>query len=403
MRFEINVDKEKHDLFVKQHPLCNLLQSSSWAKVKENWDSQIVGVYENDELIASALVLMKRLPLNITMMYIPRGPIMDYGNANLVKFFFSELKKWAKKYHCLFIKFDPAILYHSFFLDQEKVEAVGFKQQFSNIQSIGAVHKGFNQDFETTVQPRFHMVEYKDSFGLDFLSKKGKKNLKIAEKKKMDIKFGHLELLDDFCEVMKSTEERKNISLRNKEYFRLLLDTYQKDAFIGVAYVNIEEEYNEILDRYEQCIKELEECPENAKKKRFTLEELKVSLERQKKMLKEELETHGKRVCVCGTLTVVYGKTSEILYAGMNDTFKRYMAPYLTWFKTMEKCFDQGCTWSNMGGIEGTLQGGLVDFKSVYNPKINEFIGEFDLPVNKFLYRLSQMAYQIRKKRNKKK
>ena len=46
-----NIENEKHDEFVKNHPLCSLLQSSSWANIKDNWDHRIVGVYENDELV----------------------------------------------------------------------------------------------------------------------------------------------------------------------------------------------------------------------------------------------------------------------------------------------------------------------------------------------------------------
>ena len=85
----------------------------------------------------------------------------------------------------------------------------------------------------------------------------------------------------------------------------------------------------------------------------------------------------------------------------MDNNFKRYMGPYLTWYKTIDECFERGCVSSNMGGVEGTLKGGLVDFKSVFRPTINEFIGEFDLPVNKMLYSLSEMAYKLRKRKNK--
>ncbi|WP_081683631.1 peptidoglycan bridge formation glycyltransferase FemA/FemB family protein [Faecalitalea cylindroides] len=37
-------------------------------------------------------------------------------------------------------------------------------------------------------------------------------------------------------------------------------------------------------------------------------------------------------------------------------------------------------------------------FKDNFNPTINELIGEFDLPVNKMLYNLSQIAYKLLKK-----
>ncbi|WP_462289643.1 peptidoglycan bridge formation glycyltransferase FemA/FemB family protein, partial [Holdemanella biformis] len=59
-----------------------------------------------------------------------------------------------------------------------------------------------------------------------------------------------------------------------------------------------------------------------------------------------------------------------------------------------------GCSWSNMGGVEGTLDDGLTKFKDNFNPTINEFIGEFDIPVYPFMYRLTQKAYKILKSKH---
>ena len=66
-------------------------------KVKDNWGSEIVGVYEKDTLVASSLVLIKPLPAGFTMLYTPRGPVMDYTNERLVSYFMAELKKFGKK------------------------------------------------------------------------------------------------------------------------------------------------------------------------------------------------------------------------------------------------------------------------------------------------------------------
>ena len=399
-QFETNIPKDEYDTFVKKHPLCNLLQSYDWANVKNNWDHIYTGVYDHQKLVATGLVLIRKLPLHRTMFYIPRGPILDYENERLVGYYFQELKRIAKKRHCLFIKFDPAILISSHHLDEEK-NTISYEPKFKNIQKIGTVHHGFTQDFTSTVQPRFHMVEYYTDFGKDQLTKKGKKNLKIAQKNELQVHFGQIELLDDFVDVMKCTEKRKGIQLRSKKYFQELLDIYKDNAFITLGYFSIVDNLKKSQERYKKCMEDLKNCPENAKKKRFTLEELKVSLEKKITQYSEDQKKYGDIVCICGTLTIIYGKTAEILYAGMNDQFKRLMGPYLTWYETMQRCFDQGCKQSNMGGIEGNLSGGLVDFKEIYHPHINEFIGEFDLPVNKPLFKLSEKAYTIAKSRAK--
>lgn len=88
-----DINREEFDEFVKNHEYCNLLQSYNWAKVKNNWDHLYTGVYKNNELVATGLVLIKRLPLSFCMYYLPRGPIMDYKDKELVQYYFDQLKK----------------------------------------------------------------------------------------------------------------------------------------------------------------------------------------------------------------------------------------------------------------------------------------------------------------------
>ena len=62
-QFIEQVDAKEHDAFVSKHELCNLLQSSSWGLVKENWKHTIVGVKYQNQLVASCMILIKPLPL----------------------------------------------------------------------------------------------------------------------------------------------------------------------------------------------------------------------------------------------------------------------------------------------------------------------------------------------------
>ena len=98
-----------------------------------------------------------------------------------------------------------------------------------------------------------------------------------------------------------------------------------------------------------------------------------------------------------GTLTIEFGKTSENLYAGMNEEFRHYQTAIPTWFETAQHSFERGAETHNMGGIENNLEGGLINFKSKFNPTIEEFAGEFNYPTSS-LYFLFNLAYKIRKK-----
>lgn len=399
-QFETNIDKQSLNDFVKEHKYCNLLQSYEWAAIKNNWDHIYTGIYdENHHLTATGLVLIKELPMHFTMFYIPRGPIMDYTNKRLVRYYFSELKRIAKKRHCLFIKMDPAILWAKYRIGAEPKEEKEGKIIKTNLEDIGAMHQGFVKDFASSIQPRYNMCVDGDEFSLDNLTKKGRKNIKQALKQQLDIVIGKKELLDDFTTVMEYTEKRKDIELRSKEYYKKLLETYPDDGFIICAYLNIQKQFEEEVRILDQVKEDLAHCPENAKKKRFTLEEKLRSVQNKIKSLEEDRKNYGDRTVVCGTLTITWGRTSEILYAGMNEHFRKYCATYLTWYKTMEECFRRGCETCNMGGIEGNLTGGLVDYKSAFSPYIYEYLGEFDLPVNKLLFQASEKAYTKAKKR----
>jgi len=73
-RYQIGIPTLEYDQFVKEHELANILQSSAWEKVKSDWNHERIGVYEGENLLAVASILIKSLPLGYKMFYIPRGP-----------------------------------------------------------------------------------------------------------------------------------------------------------------------------------------------------------------------------------------------------------------------------------------------------------------------------------------
>ena len=103
---------------------------------------------------------------------------------------------------------------------------------------------------------------------------------------------------------------------------------------------------------------------------------------------------------IAGILSIQFGNTCEMLYAGMDERFKKFMPQYKEYVENFKWAFERGCLWSNMGGVEGTLDDGLTKFKDNFNPTINEMIGEFDIPVHPIMYRLTQKAYEILKSKH---
>lgn len=399
-QFKVNISNEQHDAFVKTHPLCNLLQSSSWAKVKDNWKHEIVGVYEEDELIASASVLIKSLPLGYTMMYIPRGPIMDYENERLINFYFQEMKKWARQYKCLFIKMDPGIHINDYRIT-EKNENYGeeCKRIIICLQRAGLIHQGFTTHIEESIQPRFQANVYKCEEFDGALPRHTKRLIKDALKRDVVIEKVNVDRIQEFSDVVALTEARKKVNLRNQEYFAQLMDIYKGDAYLFFAQVNIKQSLDRLRKQQEENLTELASLGEGSPKKLRRLNDIKIALEKEIKEVEIFEDDCQNTTVIAGILSIKYGDTMEMLYAGMDDRFKKFMPQYYLYTENMKYAFAHGCQFANMGGVEGDLKDGLTKFKSNFNPMINEFIGEFDLPVNTWLYKASQLAYTLRKKR----
>ncbi|WP_247949990.1 aminoacyltransferase [Streptococcus constellatus] len=396
--YKIGISAQEHDDFVKQSSQTNLLQSASWAKVKDNWDNERIGFYKNNQLVASASILIKPLPLSMTMLYIPRGPIMDYQDQELLHFVLTSLKKFAKTKKALFIKFDPSLFLVQNQSGEERQDNPKTLDLINNLQKAGAIWLGRTELLDETIQPRFQANIYKDNFSEELLSKSTRQAIRTARNKGIQVQFGGSELLDDFSALMKKTENRKSIHLRGQDYYQKLLDTYPEQSYITLASINLNERLESLQVQKSKAEKEASKFTEKTKPGKIE------NNKQEQKRLQEEIDFLAEKmtqgvttVPLSGTLVLEYGTTSENIYAGMDEEYRRYQPALLTWYETAKHAFERGADWQNMGGVENDLNGGLYHFKSKFNPTIEEYVGEFNLPTNP-LYYLSNLAYTLRKK-----
>lgn len=400
--YKIGITAEEHDEFVKNSPQTNLLQSSDWAKIKDNWGNERLGIYQDQKLVAVASILIQPLPLGFTMLYIPRGPIMDYQNSQLVAFMFQSIKTYAKSKRAVFAKFDPSLFLRKGLIGQEAKDQEATLEIIQSLKECGVEWVGRTEDMGETIQPRFQANIYKEYFTEDQLSKSTKQAIRTARNKGVEVIFGGTELLDEFAALMKKTEARKGIHLRGKDYYEKLLTTYAGQSYITLSRINLAQRLASLKEQLEKNQAEASRFNEKTKPGKIdNNRQEKERLEEEIQFLNQELKAGHETVSLSGTLTLEFGGTSENVYAGMDENFRRYQPAILTWYETAQHAFDRGADWQNMGGVENHLDGGLYHFKSKFNPMIEEFVGEFNLPTS-ILYPLVNKAYQLRKKlRNK--
>lgn len=393
---KIGISEEEHDSFVKEHQQISVLQGSDWAKIKNQWQNERIGIYKEEKQVASLSLLIKLLPLGRSIIYIPRGPVMDYLDRDLVAFTMKTLKDYGKTKKALFIKYDPAILLKQYALGQEEEEKPLALAAIKNLQEAGVHWTGLTMEIADSIQPRFQANIYtQENLEMQF-PKHTRRLIKDAKQRGVETYRASQSELHKFSKIVSLTEKRKNISLRNEAYFQKLMTTYEDKAYLHLAKVNIPQK----LDQYRQQLnlinQDITRTQAHQKKRLKKLEDQKASFERYITEFEGFTDQYPEEVVVAGILSISYGNVMEMLYAGMNDDFKKFYPQYLLYPKVFQDAYQDGIIWANMGGVEGSLDDGLTKFKANFAPTIEEFIGEFNLPVSP-LYHIANTMYKIRK------
>ena len=396
-RYQIGIPTLEYDQFVKEHELVNVLQSSAWEEVKSDWQHEKFGAYRGDKLLATASILIKTLPLGYRMFYIPRGPVLDYKDAELLNFVLQSIKSYARSKRAIFVIFDPSICLSQSSIKHEKIEYPENMAIIENLQRMGVRWSGKTDGMGDTIQPRIQAKVYKENFTEDKLCKSTKQAIRSARNKGVEIQIGRDELLESFSFLMKKTEKRKDIHLRNEAYYKKLLDNFKDKAYITLATLDIAKRLRELEKQLAKNLALEEAFTESTRTSKVEAQRRKKErLVEERAFLQRYLNEEKANIPLAATLSLEFGNTSVNLYAGMDEAFKRYNAPILTWYETARYAFERGMVWQNLGGVENSLNGGLYHFKEKFNPTIEEYLGEFTIPTHP-LYSLLRLALDFRK------
>lgn len=394
--FKESISLQDFDNFASNHEMSSINQSIYWPKIKNNWKPYYTGLYQDNQLVGVALVLIRKV-LGFKFAYIPRGPLMDYENREIVRQMMQGLTEFAKKNRYLFVRMDPNINYRIFKLADKETAPIleSGKTAIKNLLQAKTKHLGFPTKMSDGFQPRFVAItHHTDDYMVD-LPKSTRKSIRDADKLGVKTRLATVDEVDKFVSVLNKTESRKNIQLRSKPYFELMLNTFGDKAILMLAEIDLKANIQEFESELKDLLQVL---PEKPPKKAAQLQQRINALQRNVDELTPYVQRGEEKKVLSGGLSILYGNTIEHIYAGFDIEFKRYRPQYKLTVARMQYGFERGLKYSNLGGIEGTLDDGLTEFKSNFNPYIHEYIGEFDIPVSP-LYPLFRLAWKIREKR----
>ncbi len=403
-KFVADIPVKEFTEFIKNTSFAPIQQTPAWTELKSNWKNSFCGVYKNEELVGVALILIRTLMPGFNYAYCPRGPIIDLTDVEAIKAFRDGAIEFCKKNNIYSLKTDPAIVvnkilpdiptdkfFDPFDLEEDKIK-------FDNLVNNGFEHKGFVKNLGEAIQPRFNaLIPLKDADGNPLSPPLFKKNYKQKIRKYLGnfqpargLYYEGAEHTPEniaiFKKILSNTEERQNISLRSQDYFTTLADAFQDKAFFAFEKCRVNDYIANLEKRYEKE-------PENREK-----------LTEQLADAKKVLEEKGEIVPLAALLTVYPPnekgiKIAEYLYAGSDlHIFASFCATLCGLCEQCNLTVQNECDFLDLGGIAGTLDDGLYEFKSQFNPIIIEYAGEFDLKVNSFKYAIMEKGLPILKK-----
>jgi lipid II:glycine glycyltransferase (peptidoglycan interpeptide bridge formation enzyme) len=78
------IPAEEHLAFVREQSWASFLQTPAWATVKSEWRGESLGWFAGERLVGAGLVLYRRIPrVRRYLAYLPEGPVIDWHAEDL--------------------------------------------------------------------------------------------------------------------------------------------------------------------------------------------------------------------------------------------------------------------------------------------------------------------------------
>lgn len=410
----VELNEQEFEKFSYKHEQFSFHQTKEWARLKKynGWDSKYISLKDNNKIVAAALLLIKQTPIKRKIFYSPRGFLIDYNNKELLTIFTNELKKYAKKNKAFFVKIDPYIIYKERNMFAEIVEGgIDNSNAINNLKSLGYKHYGLNKDTKE-LQPRWVYVlninnKTEEEIFNDF-SKDTKRYINRCEKQGLIVEEIGIDKIDEFKKIMQHTSKRRGFIDRPISYYKEMLETLGEHIKILSCYLDTEKHINNLNNEKNSIDTEMKKVLEkltinpDSKKSKDTKRNLEKDLEVLNKKYDEInkiKEKCGNKVLMASSMFIIYPNEVVYLYSGSFDEFMKYNPQYLIQWEIIKYTIKNNIPKYNFYGIDGNFDKnnnemyGIYEFKRGFGGNVEELIGEFDLIISSFWYRMYKIAF----------
>jgi len=189
------VNSEEWGGFIQGHPEAHILQTATWGELKAGFGWSPRFILQGQ---IGALVLFKRLPLGLSVAYIPRGPV---GNGDW-QAFWSAVDELCREEHAIFLRIEPEIW------------------EFDEKDFIENALVNFSKCSQTIQPPRTILVSLAGSEEdiLMRMKSKTRYNIRLAERKEVIVNTSTD--VHAFHRMMQTTGERDAFGIHSLAYYQ---------------------------------------------------------------------------------------------------------------------------------------------------------------------------------------
>lgn len=402
----VTLSPDQFDNYASAHRYRSYFQSSSYGNLmaKFGYNTHYLGIInDQNKLIGASLLIYKTAFMNKKIAYAPRGILYNYENAESLNEMAEKLKEVLGKQGFMLLRIDP---YIPLTVRDNTGTIMNFNNKgnaiIDNLKKAGFSYKGKTLFFETE-KPRWEALIVLNRDVREIFSKFDKRTrnkIRKATNSGVEVFKDDSNNIDKLYEFV-GKKEKKPLS-----YFKSIINDFAGNVEIYYAKINTETfvincrrtyekemEDNDILASKVQDVTLDEKERDNFLNKKMESDKLMTSYKNSLVTSTELLKNNPDGIIIAGAMVITYDNAAYIVTEGINEEYGYLNANYLIKWRMINDYSDKGFKYLNLNGVVGEFEKdneyrGLNESKLGFNSTITEYIGEFDIVLNKFSYNL---------------
>jgi lipid II:glycine glycyltransferase (peptidoglycan interpeptide bridge formation enzyme) len=351
----------EHLDFLRGQDSASFLQTPAWGEVKSEWRRESIGWYDGSgRLVGAALVLYRRLPrLKRSLAYLPEGPVIDWAADDLADWL-TVMSRHLRKRGAFGIRMGPPVVTRRWSAATvKKAIADGAPRRLGDVPPDSAEETGArvqsvlraegwrplaSEEGFSVGQPQYvfqvPLEGRSEDDVLAAMNQLWRRNIKKAAKSGVEVTYGGRADLPEFHRIYAETAQRDGFTPRPLGYFQKMFDVL------------------------------LAEDPDR----------IRLYLARHEGDL------------VAATTWVRVGEHTWYSYGASTTQKRDVRGSNAVQWRMIQDAMATGASVYDLRGITDTLDEndphfGLIQFKVGTGGEAVEYVGEWDFPISRVLYR----------------